>query len=142
MTLSTYKETILVVSLAGVLFSGYLSIVKLLTKTCALNEPCPYLLGYPACWYGFMMFLIIFVTTIFLFFAKKAETISPRINFYVSLLGVVFAMRFTLPEIGNILDGVATSYKLGIPTCAYGLIFFVIVFVCTLMFGFKQRDTI
>ena len=48
--------------LAGILFSGYLSAIKFFSATCAFNEPCPYFLGYPACYFGFGMFLIIFAS--------------------------------------------------------------------------------
>jgi hypothetical protein len=54
---------LLALASAGLLFSGYLSAVNLFSGTCAFNETCPYFLGYPACWYGFAMYLIIFLVT-------------------------------------------------------------------------------
>jgi hypothetical protein len=50
-------------ALAGLLFSGYLSTVKFFSDTCAFNESCPLFLGYPACFYGFAMYLIMFCVT-------------------------------------------------------------------------------
>src|ERR1019366_10609833 len=48
---------------AGLLFSGYLSAVNLFSHTCAFNESCPFFLGYPACFYGFAMYLVMFFVT-------------------------------------------------------------------------------
>jgi uncharacterized membrane protein len=60
----TYLKWTLLLTVAGTAFSGYLSLTKLLTGTCALNEACPYFLGYPACIYGFGMFSTMLVITI------------------------------------------------------------------------------
>ena len=61
---TAYKKAALLLTLAGVLFSGYLSGVKFISDTCAFNEGCPYFLGYPACYYGFLMFSIMFIATL------------------------------------------------------------------------------
>ena len=101
MNLKTYLNTTLVLTLGGVLFSGYLSFYKLLTGNCALNEPCPFFLGYPACWYGFAMFFVIFdVEALFLY----AWAVSVReagwagfvvISIFIGelLLGLVYLAR-------------------------------------------------
>lgn len=51
---------IFVLSIAGLLFSGYLSYSELFKKTCALGS-CISVSGIPACVYGFFMYLIIFI---------------------------------------------------------------------------------
>lgn len=135
MTESIYKKTILFLGFSGLLFSGYLSAVKLFTSACALNEPCPYFLGYPACWYGFLMFLALFVSAVVGFSKNSRLKTMAQIHMLVSGLGILFAGRFTIPEIGRILSGHAT-YSLGLPTCAYGLIFYVIIFILSIRYCF------
>lgn len=48
MTNNTSKYAIYSLTLAGTLFSGFLSGVKLFTDNCALGETCPLFMGYPA----------------------------------------------------------------------------------------------
>jgi uncharacterized membrane protein len=59
----TYLWIIFYLSLAGMLFSGYLSYTELLQKFCALGT-CTSVSGIPACVYGFIMYLIVFIVTI------------------------------------------------------------------------------
>ena len=134
--MKTYFKWAFVLSLLGVLFSGYLSSVKLLTDTCAFNEPCPYFFGYPSCWYGFGLFLLLFIFSVSgLFSAKKYLA---GLNSFISFLGILFAGYFTIPEMKNWMAG-ATEYGLGLPTCSYGLVFFVIIFVISISVYFKRN---
>lgn len=56
---------ILVISIAGMLFSGYLSYGELFQKSCPLGAcTSPPLLGIPVCVYGFVMYLIVFIISI------------------------------------------------------------------------------
>ena len=55
-----YFKTIFIVSLIGVLFSGYLSYTELKLKTCSLGE-CTNLFGMPSCVFGFVIYFVIFV---------------------------------------------------------------------------------
>ena len=61
------KDTILkivaTIAAAGILFSGYLSYGELFQKTCPV-EGCSYMLGMPACIYGFIMYLAVFIISI------------------------------------------------------------------------------
>lgn len=130
--MSSYHKILFFLGLAGVLFSGYLSFFKLFTTTCAFNEPCPYFLGYPTCFYGFGMFLAIFIATLFSIFHKISFQKMLRVHIGVSFLGIVFALYFTIPEIYQIFLGGKSTYLLGLPTCAYGLIFYIIIFILSL----------
>lgn len=130
--MSTHRKiewALLSVGIAGSLFSGYLSAVKFFTERCAFNEGCPYFLGYPACYFGFVMFATIMIFAglhVFHYFdGKKAN----EIVFIVSILGILFAGYFTLGELPVLFDQGLGAYILGLPTCALGLIFYVIVFV-------------
>jgi uncharacterized membrane protein len=60
----TSLKTILIFSLAGMLFSGYLSYTELFAKYCAIGDSCTSVSGVPACVYGFIMYLIVFIISI------------------------------------------------------------------------------
>jgi hypothetical protein len=60
MSKSNALKTILAISILGMLFSGFLSYGELFQKTCPLNGGCTSVLGFPACVYGFVMYLIVF----------------------------------------------------------------------------------
>jgi uncharacterized membrane protein len=51
---------ILILAIAGLLFSGYLSYSELFKSTCALGS-CTSVSGVPACVYGFIMYLALFI---------------------------------------------------------------------------------
>lgn len=137
MNTNTYKITLSILTLAGFLFSGYLSAVKFFTAVCFLGESCPYFLGYPACWYGFGLFTILFVSNLVGVIKTLYLRTVAKIHVYVSGLGILFASYFTIPEIVHIAQG-TKSYTLGLPTCAYGLIFFVAIFVIAIRFVKKS----
>ncbi len=126
---TSYNKTMFFLGLAGVLFSGYLSATKFFTSTCAFNEPCPYFLGYPACYFGFGMFLIIFIFATLGLLKTISEKVMLIITTVVSGMGILFAGYFTIPEIQKLISGADTNYSLGLPTCSYGLIFFIIIFI-------------
>lgn len=54
---------ILIISIAGLLFSGYLSYSELFKATCPFGG-CGGLLGIPVCVYGFCMYLAVFIISI------------------------------------------------------------------------------
>ena len=64
----TALQIILVISILGLLFSGYLSYLELFGGGCTGAVSCPLkgsaLLGLPVCVYGFIMYLVIFVVVI------------------------------------------------------------------------------
>lgn len=56
-------KIILIISIAGMLFSGYLSYNELIKQTCSFGG-CSNLLGMPVCIYGFFMYLVIFIISL------------------------------------------------------------------------------
>lgn len=56
----TALKSIMYLSIAGMLFSGYLSYGELFAKVCALGT-CTAVGGVPACVYGFVMYAIVFI---------------------------------------------------------------------------------
>ncbi len=51
------------ISVAGMLFSGYLSYGELFGKACSVGG-CSTLFGTPVCIYGFIMYLLVFIVSI------------------------------------------------------------------------------
>lgn len=130
MTALAYLKTALALSLGGTLFAGYLSGVKLFTGTCAFNETCPYFLGYPSCWYGFGMFLAMSLLAAAALLKKLDVAKAMRAIAGVSFAGILFAGYFVVGEVVSWLSvPAATRYGLVLPTCVYGLVFYVIIFV-------------
>jgi uncharacterized membrane protein len=82
----TALSVILVIGICGLLFSGYLTYTELFTKTglsCPSCGRAGTVLGYPACIYGFFMYLaIVIVTSLGLlkedsFFSDGAHGVRP-----------------------------------------------------------------
>lgn len=58
-------KVILIISIIGIIFSGYLSYSELFNHTCLLGGSCTSVASIPACVYGFIMYLIVFVISLF-----------------------------------------------------------------------------
>lgn len=127
------KKTLFLLSLAGTAFSGYLSGVKLFSKTCAFGETCPFFLGYPACYYGFVLFLLLTVLSGMLLWGSANTRKTLNLLGVISVLGVLFAGYYTLIELPVLFSAGFSAYMLGLPTCALGLVFFVAVLVVALV---------
>ncbi len=116
----------MILSLLGLLFSGYLSFFRLATGECALSEPCPIFMGYPACWYGFGLFALLFAAALAAKFSPALAPAARRATIFVSAIGVVFAGQYVVPDTRAWIEGGA-RYDLVLPSCAYGLIFFALI---------------
>lgn len=132
------KKIILFLSFAGLLFAGYMSGLKFFSDTCAFGEGCPYFLGYPACYYGFFMYLIITIFAYLVLFNKINQKTGLKSLITVSFLGVLFAGYFTLLEFPLLFQEGLSAYVLGLPTCALGLIFYILI----LIFSVKEYKMI
>ncbi len=119
-------------SFGGLLFAGYIGGIKFFTETCAFNESCPYFLGYPACYYGFVMYLVLSISSYLLITSRVELVKGLRVVSTVSFLGILFAGYFTLKELPLLFTEGIKAYALGLPTCALGLIFYVLIFVISL----------
>ena len=68
MTMKHALQTILAIALFGLAFSGYLSYQELFATTRAATCPSPgqpgTVLGYPACVYGFFMYLAVVAVSV------------------------------------------------------------------------------
>lgn len=130
-------KALLYLALAGFAFSGYLSGVKLFSGHCAFNEGCPFFLGYPACYFGFGMFTLISLFAGLLVFKKWDAQQNLNSLLFVAVLGILFAGYFTFRELPILFSEGLGAYLLGLPTCALGLIFYVIIAAV----AWKARNT-
>lgn len=124
----SYHKKMLLLSAAGTVFAGYLSGVKIFSKTCAFGESCPYFLGYPSCYYGFVMYLAMFVIALYAVMKTVKERWIAQSIATISFLGILFSGYFVWLELSLFLSGEPATYALLLPTCAYGLIFYIAIF--------------
>jgi uncharacterized membrane protein len=59
----SYMKVICLISFIGVLFSGYFSYSELVSGKCPTGG-CAAIFGIPICVYGFIMFLMLFITSV------------------------------------------------------------------------------
>jgi len=75
MNQKTALKIIFYIAIAGMLFSGYLSYGELIAKSCYATAlgmgVCTNVAGLPACVYGFVMYLTVFVISILGLKGKK-----------------------------------------------------------------------
>jgi len=68
-------KIILCIAIAGMLFSGYLSYGELIAKSCYATQlgmgACTSVGGLPACIYGFVMYLVVFIVAVLGLRGKK-----------------------------------------------------------------------
>jgi uncharacterized membrane protein len=113
-------------ALGGTAFAGYLTFFKYITGTCALGESCPYVLGLPACIYGFALFLAMAAVAVAALLRRIEDSWPERVIQTVGIAGTAFALWLTYQDLGPWLSS-GGSYTLILPSCFYGLIFYVVV---------------
>ncbi len=132
---------ILILALAGLLLSGYLSYLNLWGAGCSKffiscgGSKAVHIFGQPTCVYGFFMYLAVFILAIVALFKESARSVMK------TLLG--FAI------LGTAFSGFLTFYELvvlkiefsGLPACAYGLILYVGILIVA-MLALKQKNEI
>ena len=129
MTIDTYVQVAFWLALAGTLFAGYIMVHRLILKECPFNEECPYFLGLPACEYGFAMFLAMCAVAGLALLGTLAPVTAKIAILCVSVLGTLFAGYFVVAEIAEWMHSGAKRYGLVFPTCAYGLVFYILLLV-------------
>lgn len=136
----SHSLSILLLSFSGVLFAGYLSAVKFFTATCALGEGCPYFLGYPSCYYGLAMYLLLVLASALLYSGGTLPRTGRLGAIVVSFAGILFAGYFTLGELPVLFAQGLGVYVLGLPSCAYGLLVYIAIFLLALTA--KRQETV
>jgi hypothetical protein len=128
----SWLKAVLYLSIAGVLFAGYLTISKMITGICSFGESCPFLWDHPVCIYGLIIFITILLSTIALLMTPK-DKLAKNSLVYMSILGVLFSGFYSYQEIFNPICGKFCHYQLGLPTCIYGFVVFIAVFACVMI---------
>lgn len=77
------------------------------------------------------MFLTMLVVAFMAVGKGAASALQTRTLAVVSALGTIFASSFVVPELTLWLQSGA-SYALGLPSCVYGLIFYIAILVLSL----------
>lgn len=142
MRASTYFLTATILSLCGTLFAAYMSGYKLFTSACAFNEPCPYVLGLPACWYGLALFATMLGISLVGLRTRSDSRSLVRANEGVALVGVLFSGFLAWGELSPWIAGQGVSYALVLPTCAYGLLVYSALFVVSTAALARSRRSI
>lgn len=72
-------KIIFVISLVGFIFSGTLSYLELFggAKSCPAPGAAGTILGYPACVYGFFMYLLMLIVSTLALFGNKSQNPHP-----------------------------------------------------------------
>lgn len=126
------RTMLVLVALAGILFSGYLTAGKLFTGSCPITEGCPYFIGWPACVYGLLMFSGILIAAFLYTRTKNDEKKSAYLNYagWIAVAGILFSGYFSATEI--LFPSCAIkpcTYTLILPTCVYGLAMYILAWV-------------
>ncbi len=135
-----YLQIAFYTAIGGVLFSGYYSAVKFFSDTCPFNESCPIIWGQPACYFGLLLFVLTLASASFALFANRKIVPALIVD---SLLGLVFTAYLTYQDIFfPACPGGVCKYDLILPTCAYGFLFFLIIFAASLFAQFSRKKDI
>ena len=126
-------------SILGFLFSGYLSVIKLLSGACAIRESCPYFLGFPVCFYGFGMYLALIVLAAFIL-RKRMDIHRGVIGIAaVAFLGILFSGYFSIIELPSLIRNGFAAHTFGVPTCMLGLVMYMLIFA-TAVLGLAHEE--
>jgi len=116
---------LIILSLAGALFSGYLSYSNMIAGVCPLNEGCAYFFGLPSCIYGFIIFAALLILSIMGLKNKKLG----KYIYYASLVGVIYAVYTSIIDLFFTTCIGGCKYSLLLPSCVYGLAFYLAIFI-------------
>ncbi len=119
----------IILTLAGTIFTGYMSGTKFFSSTCPFNEPCSTFFGISTCYIGLALFLAMFIISVVAFFVRRKCLKLAIANTTIAGLGIILATHYTWLDLNQFLAGKGISYTLLLPICAYGLFFFIITFI-------------
>lgn len=120
MSLSTRTGAAIAVSAVGVVYSGYLSYVSLFTGAGGCES---YYFGLPACFYGFVIYLLTLVVGVALLLGRRNWRAGLIVA--ISLGGMVFSAYLTLYVLS--LRSCVSLQVMGVPPCILGLAMYAVV---------------
>ena len=109
---------LLVLTVFGMGFSGYLTAGVLLAASCPLNGGCTRVFGLPSCLYGLTMYTIMLILILLIRGRKVAFVTGRRLVLLVSLIGMLFAGSLLVEEYLN---------RSPITICAIGFVMYVLI---------------
>jgi hypothetical protein len=118
---------IIFLSVLGAIYSFSLFLPHFLSGSCGFGSVCPMLFSLPICLYGCIGFVVVGTLAISIFFAKDSRTQTHlfRSLFWITLLGMLFALYFLIVELfTQNCFGNNCSFSLGYPSCLYGFFLF------------------
>jgi uncharacterized membrane protein len=116
-------KALLVLSVIGVLFSGYMAYYTFATSHPACEL---FFFGMPSCFYGAIMYALIFLLSVSILLSKvKSKAILAMT--VISFIGILFAGFLTIYVLNNLS---CTSLDIaGIPPCVYGLVMYLLLLI-------------
>lgn len=121
------------IALAGVLFSGYLTYYhywgggcQKAIVSCGGGGQTVLIFGLPTCVYGFFMFLLVAVLALLGLGQKKRSFL--KANLIISLVGTLFALAVSIYEIWIIKIAVS-----GLPACVYGFFIYLALLIVSVI---------
>ena len=117
-------KAILAISLAGMLFSGFLIVQKLFSGTCSLKEGCAYLFGLPTCIYGLVLFTAIVLISFLVIIKQTREAPAKTALLALAVVGIIFSGYYSITELAT-CNG--CTYSLLLPACVYGLVLYTVI---------------
>ena len=134
----SFVLTTLIFSIIGLLFSGTLSYFSMVLGKCLLKDPCPVFFHLPSCFYGFIIFLTILILSLVSLIKEKKRDNLMEWTFYISIIAVLYAIFSASYEIFYLCADGSCKYSLILPTCVYGLIMYLVIFISALMYRKKK----
>jgi hypothetical protein len=117
---SVSLKAMLAISVVGLLFSGFLTLYSFVSTFPGCEI---YFLGMPSCFYGAMMFGLIFFLSVGLMFMDKSMRDMRIMGIAaVSFIGILFSSYLTYTVIT--LTTCTTLDVLGLPPCIFGLVMY------------------
>ena len=128
MTSLNYSKTLFYLGLTGAVFSGVLGLRQLAGQTCTLSTSCALLLGYPACLFGLVVYVLLMIVGWFGLVQGLQASSLRRAALVFSGMGMLLAGWFAVTEMWNYLTG-GFLYDINPPIHMYGLALFFVIFV-------------
>jgi len=130
--MKNYSVGAIFISFVGAIYSFFLVFTTFTRDVCLVSGGCPHLFGLPICLFGFVGFVCILVLSVLVYQSPRSAMglRALRLLYWLSLGGALFALYYLIQEL-FILECPQGACKISLwyPSCLYGLIAFVLVFV-------------
>ncbi len=107
-------------SIVGIAFSGYLTYYTFSTGQSGCEQ---YYFGFPSCFYGLVIYSLIFVPSVWLFLSDRNKITTALL--VLSVIGIGFSRSLTAYIVS--LRSCTSLTVFGIPPCVMGLAMYILV---------------